>query len=77
MADSPKKKAPEQTFEEPLYLRRLIDSHSPICVKLASGQEYRGVVEYYDSSFIRLTREAAPNLFIFKKDIKYLFEIDG
>lgn len=77
MADSPKKKALEQTFEEPLYLRRLIDARTPVEVRLSSGQQYRGTVEYYDASFIRLTRDAAPNLFIFKKDIKYLFEIDG
>jgi sRNA-binding regulator protein Hfq len=77
VADAPKKKAPEQTSQEPQYLRRLIDSRTPVEVKLSSGQEYRGTVEYYDSSFIRLTRDGAPNLFIFKKDIKYLFETDG
>ena len=33
-----------------------------------------GVIEYYDHSFIRLTRTTAPNLFIFKHDIKYVFE---
>jgi hypothetical protein len=31
-------------------------------------------VEYYDASFIRLTRSGQPNLFIFKHDIKYLVE---
>ena len=33
-----------------------------------------GIVEYYDRSFIRLTRQGLPNLFIFKHDIKYLQE---
>lgn len=67
-------RAPEQTFEEPKYLKYLIENDIPVWVKLADGEEVRGVVEYYDHSFIRLTREGAPNLFIFKHDIKYLIE---
>jgi len=43
-------------------------------VKLADGEEVAGVIEYYDQSFIRLTRQGQPNLFIFKHDIKYLEE---
>jgi host factor-I protein len=43
-------------------------------VKLADGEEVVGVIEYYDQSFIRLTRHGQPNLFIFKHDIKYLEE---
>ena len=44
-------------------------------VKLVDGEEVTGTIEYYDHSFIRLTRESAPNLFIFKHDIKYLVEL--
>lgn len=43
-------------------------------LKLADGEEVEGVIEYYDHSFIRITREGSPNLFIFKHDIKYLVE---
>ncbi len=43
-------------------------------VKLEDGEEVVGVIEYYDQSFIRITRQGAPNLFIFKHDIKYLQE---
>lgn len=67
-------KAPEQTFEEVKYLRQLIERRTPVCVKLADNEEIRGVVEFYDTYFIRLTREDAPNLFVFKHDIKYLYE---
>ena len=45
-----------------------------VVVRLRSNDEVAGVVEYYDTSFLRLTREAAPNLFIYKHDIKYLYE---
>jgi len=67
-------RAPEQTFEEARYLKQLIERATPVRVKLADGEEVVGVVEYYDQSFIRLTRDGQPNLFIFKHDIKYLQE---
>ena len=65
---------PEQTFEEAKYLKQLIEKQTPVLVKLVDGEEVIGVIEYYDHSFIRLTREGEPNLFIFKHDIKYLAE---
>ncbi len=67
-------RAPEQTFEEAKYLKRLIENATPVRVKLADGEEVAGTIEYYDQSFIRLTRRGQPNLFIFKQDIKYLVE---
>jgi host factor-I protein len=67
-------RAPEQTFEEIKYLKGLIESATPVRVKLEDGEEVVGIVEYYDQSFIRLTRTGEPNLFIFKHDIKYLQE---
>ena len=69
-----KARAPEQTFEEVKYLRRLIENATPVRVKLVDGEEVSGVIEYYDHSFIRITRDDAPNLFVFKHDIKYFFE---
>jgi sRNA-binding regulator protein Hfq len=65
----------EQTFEEIRYLKHLIDQKILVCVKLSDDEEVRGVVEYYDQRFIRITRTGAPNLFIFKHDIKYLYEV--
>jgi sRNA-binding regulator protein Hfq len=65
---------PEQTFEEIKYLKHLIDQKIPVCVKLSDNEEVRGVIEYYDQRFIRITRTGVPNLFVFKHDIKYLYE---
>jgi host factor-I protein len=70
-----KTKAPEQTFEEAKYLRRLAESQTRVRVRLSDNQEVEGVVEFYDANFIRLTREGDPNLFLFKHDIKYLYEL--
>ena len=68
-------KAPEQTLEEVRYLRHLIDARVPIRARLTSDEEVEGVVEFYDTNFIRLTRDGAPNLFLYKHDIKYLYEL--
>ena len=44
---------------------------------MADGEEVDGVIEYYDQSFIRLTRDGEPNLFIFKHEIVYIAEDGG
>lgn len=70
----PKVKPPNQTLEEVKYLKHLIEDAVPIRVRLMSNEEFSGIIEFYDSNFIRLTRTDGPNLFIFKHDIKYLCE---
>lgn len=65
-------KAPEQTFEEPQFLRKLIDKQTPVEVKLLDNRCFRGQLEYYDAGFVRLTRTGEPNLFIYKDQIKYV-----
>ncbi len=74
-ANARSSRAPEQTFEEVRYLKHLIEKEIPVCVRLRDNKEVSGVIEYYDHSFIRLTREGAANLFIYKHDIKYLREL--
>jgi host factor-I protein len=72
-----KARAPEQTFEEVRYLRYLIENEIPVRVTLLNNEEVTGTIEYYDHSFIRITRRGEPNLFLFKHDIKYFCEEPG
>ena len=65
---------PAPRFTEGEYLQELAQSMKPVVVHLRSGEIFRGSIEYYDQSFIRLTRQGEPNLFIFKQDIKYFCE---
>jgi sRNA-binding regulator protein Hfq len=74
VASKSKQKAPEQTFEEVKYLRHLIENRILVRVRMSDSEEVEGVIEFYDTNFIRLTRTDAPNLFLFKHDIKYLYE---
>ena len=64
----------EQTQAETLYLSQLIQDKTPVIVKLVNDDEILGWIEYYDKSFIRLTRDKAPNVFIYKEQIKFIAE---
>jgi host factor-I protein len=76
MAPKAKTKAPELTLHEVTYLRHLIDEGVPVRVKLSNNEEVCGLIEFFDQSFIRITRKGEPNLFLYKHDIKYLYEDD-
>jgi host factor-I protein len=68
---------PEETFEEVAYLKMLGEKQKAVSIKLVDGEIVRGWIEYYDRNMIRLTREGAPNLFIFKHEIMYIAEGSG
>ncbi len=65
---------PEDTRQEAEYLKALGEQQTPVVIKLLDGEEVRGWIEYYDRDMVRLTREGAPNLFIYKNEIAYLAE---
>ncbi len=65
---------PEETFEEAAFLKALGEKQKIVSIKLMDGQTVRGWIEYYDKHMLRLTREGAPNLFIFKHEIMYIAE---
>ncbi len=65
---------PEETHEEAAYLKMLGEKQRPVRIKLVDGEIVKGWIEYYDRGMVRLTREGAPNLFIYKHDIRYIAE---
>ena len=71
---SAKTPPPEDTFQEAAYLKVLGEKQRGVAVKLMDGEVVHGWIEYYDRNMIRLTREGAPNLFIFKHEIMYIAE---
>lgn len=77
-APDPSKKGktppPEETHEEAAYLKMLAEKQKPVRIKLVDGEVVKGWIEYYDRAMVRLTREGAPNLFIYKHDIRYIAE---
>lgn len=67
---------PESTLREAEYLKSLVTEKTQVRVRLQDDEEVEGVIEYYDTHLIRLTRDGEPNLFIYKREIKYLEEQD-
>jgi host factor-I protein len=65
---------PGETGQEALYLRSLSDRQVIVNVKLRDGETVRGWIEYFDDVMLRLTREGAPNLFIYKHQIRSITE---
>ncbi len=68
-------KAPAHTLAEGRYLQDLIDHRTRVRLHLVDDTELEGTVEFYDARFLRLTREAEPNVFVYKHEIKYLYEL--
>jgi host factor-I protein len=64
----------EDTHQEAAYLHYLGEKQKMVRIKLMDGEIVRGWIEYYDRRMVRLTREGAPNLFIYKHDIAYIAE---
>jgi host factor-I protein len=73
---SKKPAPPELTHAENFYWVKQMQSRTPMIVVLESGEELRGLIEWYDRDCIKLTREGAPNLMLFKRFIKYVYK-DG
>ena len=65
---------PDDTHQEAAYLKGLGEKQTPVSIKLMDGEMLRGWIEYYDRRMVRLTRDGAPNLFIFKHEIAYIAE---
>ena len=77
MQKKSKNPPPDETYQEPEYLKSLGEKQQPVSIKLRDGEIVKGWIEYYDRDMVRLTREGAPNLFIFKHDIMYIAEIEN
>ncbi len=73
--DRGKKTAPpEQTNAENFYYQKQMQSKTPMVIVLRDGEQIRGVIEWYDKSCLKVNRNAAPNLVIYKPSIKYMFK---
>ena len=70
-----RKPAPsEQTNAENFYYQKQMQSKTPMVIVLCDGEEVHGVIEWYDRSCIKVTRNGAANLMIYKPSIKYMYK---
>jgi sRNA-binding regulator protein Hfq len=51
-----------------------MQSKTPMVIVLRDGEQVHGIIEWYDKSCIKVTRNGAANLMIYKPSIKYLYK---
>jgi host factor-I protein len=65
---------PEQTNAENFYYQKQMQSKTPMVIVLRDGEEIRGIIEWYDKSCLKVTRNGAANLMVYKPSIKYMYK---
>jgi host factor-I protein len=66
---------PTDTFAENYYYLKQMGKKTPMAVVFNDGQVIEGYIEWYDRNCIKLNREGAPNLLVFKNGIKFMHKI--
>ena len=67
---------PDQTNAEQFYYSKQMQGKTRMMVVLTDGEQLEGVIEWYDRDCLKLNREGAANLLLFKHCIKYMYKAD-
>lgn len=65
---------PDQTNAENFYYMKQMQAKTPMIFVLKDGETLEGTIEWYDKTCLKINREGAPNLLIFKPNIKYMYK---
>jgi len=65
---------PDQTNAENFYYMKQMQAKTPMVFVLKDGETLQGVIEWYDKTCLKVNRDGAPNLLIFKPNIKYMYK---
>lgn len=65
---------PDQTNAENFYYVKQMQSKTPMVIVMKDGEELHGVIEWYDKCCLKFNREGAPNLLVYKPNIKYMYK---
>jgi host factor-I protein len=66
---------PTDTFAESYYYLKQMNKKTPMAVVYTDGQVVEGYVEWYDRNCIKLNRDNAPNLLIYKSSIRCVHKV--
>ena len=67
---------PDQTNAENFYYMKQMQAKTPMVIVMKDGETLEGIIEWYDKTCLKVNRDGAPNLLIFKPNIKYMYK-DG
>lgn len=74
-AAAPKKQIPpDQTNAENFYYIKQMNTKTPMVIVLKDGEILHGVIEWYDKGSLKVNRDGAPNLLVYKSSIKYMYK---
>lgn len=65
---------PDQTNAENFYYVKQMQGKTPMVFVLRDGETLHGVIEWYDKSCLKVNRDGAPNLLLYKPNIKYMYK---
>jgi sRNA-binding regulator protein Hfq len=68
---------PDQTNAENFYYVKQMQSKTQMTIVLKDGETLHGIIEWYDRTCLKVNREGAPNLLLFKSNIKYMYKSSG
>lgn len=64
----------DSTSAEAFYYLKQMNHQTPMVVVLDDGEQLRGHIEWYDRSCLKVHREGAPNLLVYKHSIRYMYK---
>jgi len=67
---------PTDTFAESYYFLKQMNKKTPMAVVYTDGQIVEGYIEWYDRNCIKLNRDGAPNLLIYKTSIRCIYKVE-
>lgn len=66
----------DQTNAEACYFLKQMQNHTPMALVLHDGEKITGTIEWYDRACVKVNRDGAPNLVVYKTSIKYLYKLN-
>lgn len=66
---------PTDTFAESYYYLKQMNKKTPVAVVYTNGDIVEGTIEWYDRNCIKLNRDDAPNLLIYKSSIRCVYKV--
>jgi host factor-I protein len=66
---------PTDTFAENYYYLKQMNKKTPMAVVFSDGEVVEGYIEWYDRNCIKLNREGAPNLLVYKSNIRCVYKV--
>ena len=67
---------PTDTGAENYYYLKQMSKKTPMAVVFQDGEILEGYIEWYDRNCIKLNRNGAPNLLVYKNALKYIYKLD-